>query len=258
MRRGRRILPNQDNKVKYLLYVSGASLIVIIASFIITSIVYNNNLEKYSTSGLTSEQMASLVPNLENDTEEASSSIGKNINEAIEEIEEVEENILPEETENLLPTNSEKVENTEENSQVVEEVIPDPTFTKPVEGEVIKEFAKDSLVYSQTLDEWITHYGIDIKADRTTVVKASAPGTVKAIKNDPRYGLTIIVEHVNGFKTVYSNLLSTEFVTEGETVEQGQSLGTVGNSAAFEIADEPHLHFEIIKNEEYLDPTLYI
>lgn len=258
MRRGRRSLPRQDNKLKYLLYVSGASLIVIIVSFIITSIVYNNNLEKYSSSGLTTEQMASLVPNLENDTEQASSSIGKDINEAIEEIEEVEENVLPEETENLLPTNSEKVENTEEVSQVVEEVIPDPTFTKPVEGEVIKEFAKDSLVYSQTLDEWITHYGIDIKADRTTVVKASAPGTVKAIKNDPRYGLTIIVEHVNGFKTVYSNLLSTEFVTEGETVEQGQSLGTVGNSAAFEIADEPHLHFEILKNEEYLDPTLYI
>ncbi|MBQ6991878.1 MAG: M23 family metallopeptidase [Clostridia bacterium] len=258
MRRGRRSLPRQDNKLKYLLYVSGASLIVIIVSFIITSIVYNNNLEKYSSSGLTTEQMASLVPNLENDTEQASSSIGKDINEAIEEIEEVEENVLPEETENLLPTNSEKVENTEEVSQVVEEVIPDPTFTKPVEGEVIKEFAKDSLVYSQTLDEWITHYGIDIKADRTTVVKASAPGKVKAIKNDPRYGLTIIVEHVNGYKTVYSNLLSTEFVTEGETVEQGQSLGTVGNSAAFEIADEPHLHFEILKNEEYLDPTLYI
>ncbi|MBE5819597.1 MAG: M23 family metallopeptidase [Clostridiales bacterium] len=257
MRRGRRSLPKQDNKFKYLLYVSGASLIVIIVSFIITSIVYNNNLEKYSSSGLTSEQMASLVPNLENDTEEASSTIGKNINEVIEEIEEVEENVLFEETENLLPTNSEKIENTEEVSKVVEEVIPDPTFIKPVEGELIKEFAKDNLVYSQTLDEWITHFGIDIKADRTTVVKASAPGIVKAIKNDPRYGLTIILEHVNGFKTVYSNLLSTEFVTEGETVEQGQSLGTVGNSAAFEIADEPHLHFEIIKNEEYLDPTLY-
>lgn len=257
MRRGRRSLPKENNKIKYLLYVSGASLIVIIATFIITSVVYNNNLEKYSSSGLTSEQMASLVPNLENDTEEASTSIGKDINEVVEEIAVLEENTLPEETENLLPTNSEEVENTEEVSQVVEEVIPDPTFTKPVEGEIIKEFAKDSLVYSQTLDEWITHYGIDIKADRTTVVKASAPGTVQAIKNDPRYGLTIIVEHVNGYKTVYSNLLSTEFVSEGETVEEGQSLGTVGNSAAFEIADEPHLHFEIIKNEEYLDPKIY-
>lgn len=257
MRRGRRSLSKENSKAKYLLYVSGVSLIVIIATFIITSAVYNNNLEKYSTSGLTSEQMASLVPNLENETEEASTSIGKNINEVIEEIEEVEGNSITEEDENLLPTNSEEVENIKEVSQVVEEVIPDPTFIKPVEGEIIKEFAKDSLVYSKTLDEWITHYGIDIKADRTTVVKASAPGTVQAIKNDPRYGLTIIVEHVNGFKTVYSNLLSTEFVSEGETVEEGQSLGTVGNSAAFEIADEPHLHFEIIKNEEYLDPTLY-
>ena len=38
----------------------------------------------------------------------------------------------------------------------------------------------------------------------------------------------------------------------------GQTVGTVGNSAAFEIADEPHLHFEIIKNGEKVDPSLYI
>mgnify|MGYP004633934219 FL=1 len=129
---------------------------------------------------------------------------------------------------------------------------------KPVEGEIIKEFAIDNLVYSATLQEWIVHKGIDIKAPRTTVVKSAEEGTVKAIKNDPRYGLTIIIEHSDGFKTVYSNLLTTEFVKEGETVSKGQSLGTIGNSAAFEIADEPHLHFELLKNEETQDPKLYL
>ena len=106
----------------------------------------------------------------------------------------------------------------------------------------------DNLVYSNTLQEWTVHTGIDIKADKTTVVKAAEAGTVKTIKNDPRYGLTIIVEHENGFQTVYANLLTSEFVVEGEKVEKGQSLGTVGNTAAFEIADEPHLHFEILKD----------
>ena len=121
----------------------------------------------------------------------------------------------------------------------------------------LPNFAKDTLIYSETLDEWITHLGIDIKADRTTVVKSAEKGKVTAIKNDPRYGLTVIVEHVNGFKTVYSNLLTTEFVSEGEEIEKGQSIGTVGNSASFEICDEPHLHFEILKDDVNVDPTIY-
>ena len=97
--------------------------------------------------------------------------------------------------------------------------------------------------------------GIDIKADKTTVVKAAEAGTVKTIKNDPRYGLTIIIEHDQGYQTVYANLLSSEFVIEGEKVDKGQSIGTVGNTATFEIVDEPHLHFEILKDGVQIDPT---
>lgn len=134
----------------------------------------------------------------------------------------------------------------------------DPTFKYPVDGDIIMEYAKDKLVYSNTLGEWITHNGIDIKADTTTVVKASADGTVKSIKTDPRYGLTVVVEHSNGFSTVYSNLLTAEFVNEGEKVTSGQTIGTVGNTASFEILDESHLHFEILKNGEQIDPNMYL
>ena len=122
----------------------------------------------------------------------------------------------------------------------------------------MKGYAKDNLVYSETLQEWTTHLGIDIKAEKTTVVKAAEAGTVKSIKNDPRYGLTIVIEHNDGYETVYSNLLSSEFVVEGEKVERGQSIGTVGNTAAFEVADEPHLHFEILKDSIPIDPTTYM
>ena len=93
-------------------------------------------------------------------------------------------------------------------------------------------------MYSETLKEWITHLGIDIKAEKATVVKASADGTVKAIKNDPRYGLTIIIEHSNGYQTLYANLLTTEFVSEGEKVKSGQTIGTVGDTAVYEVVDE--------------------
>ena len=131
-------------------------------------------------------------------------------------------------------------------------------FQKPVDEDIIKEFAKDNLLFSQTLQEWTVHTGIDIKAEKTTVVKSAEAGTVKSIKNDPRYGLTIVVSHDNGFETVYSNLLTSEFVVEGEKVDKGQSLGTVGNTAAFEVADDSHLHFEILKDSVQVDPSIYI
>lgn len=146
----------------------------------------------------------------------------------------------------------------EANTKTSKEEVKELSFEMPVEGEIAKPYARDNLVYSNTLEEWTTHLGIDIKADKTTVVKASEAGTIKSIKNDPRYGLTIVIEHNKEYQTVYSNLLSSEFVVEGEEVEKGQSIGTVGNTASFEIADEPHLHFEILKNSIEEDPSIYL
>lgn len=151
-----------------------------------------------------------------------------------------------------------KKEETKKEEPKKEEIKKDPVFCYPVEGEIIMDYAKDKLVYSNTLGEWITHCGIDLKADKTTVVKASAEGTIKAIKNDPRYGLTVVIEHNNGFSTVYSNLLTAEFVSVGEKVTSGQTIGTVGNTASFEILEESHLHFEILKNNEQIDPNMYL
>ena len=128
-------------------------------------------------------------------------------------------------------------------------------FIEPVKGEVIREFAPDSLVYSETLKEWVTHNGVDIKADKASVVVSVCDGKITAIKNDPRYGLTVIIEHQNGYKTVYANLLTAEYVVEGEEVTAGQTIGTIGNSANFEIADDYHLHFELIKDGQYVDPV---
>lgn len=155
-------------------------------------------------------------------------------------------------------TTNEKDNKVKEQTKTEEVVKKDPVFTYPVKGEVILDYAKDKLVYSNTLGEWITHCGMDIKAEKTTVVTASAEGTVKSIKNDPRYGLTVVIEHNNGFSTVYSNLLTAEFVSVGENVKSGQTIGTVGNTASFEILDEPHLHFEILKNNEQIDPNIYL
>ena len=165
---------------------------------------------------------------------------------------EVEKNDNFQNVDNTIKNNSVNVNQDTNTSK--EEV----KFISPVTGAVIKEFAPDSLVYSETLEEWTTHMGIDIKADKTSVVTAAANGVVTDIKNDPRYGLTVKIKHDNGYETIYANLLTAEFVVEGEEVKAGQTIGTIGNSANFEIADDYHLHFEMLKDGEYVDPSNYI
>lgn len=263
MRRGRRERIEKTSNIKYLVYLSGGIALIMLITFAITFVVYNNKIKESNYSALTTEKIAELVPNddISAELEQANTDIGKSIEDVIENmeknIEEVEkkEKEIEEEKQEVV---KEEIKKEEVTTNIQPEVIKDPEFTMPVEGEIARGFAKDSLIYSETLEEWIVHLGVDIKADRTTVVKAAEKGTVTAIKNDPRYGLTVVIEHVNGYKTVYSNLLTTEFVKEGEKVEKGQSIGTVGNSAAFEIVDEPHLHFEILKDENQVDPNIYL
>lgn len=279
MRRDVRKRNNQDDELNIKIIKYSGIGIAILAVIVFGLLIYSKNLNDEVKEGtLTGEQIANILNNTNSlgNTESASTEIGKSVNEV--ELELTEKNIISNNTTNsnntktnvstnadVLTTNKITSNNTtsQTNSKIeekdkTEEATVELKFDRPVEGEVVRDFAVDNLIYSDTLQEWTTHTGIDIKAEKTTVVKSAEAGTVKSIKNDPRYGLTIIIEHANGFQTVYSNLLTSEFVVEGEKVEKGQSLGTVGNTAAFEIADEPHLHFEIIKDNVQVDPNIYL
>ena len=264
-----------------LFYIGGSVVLIGLIAFAITFVVYGNKMDKQAS--IDSQKIASLVRESTADSAEVSTEMGKTVEQSKNEI----QNTISKSTQNTISNTTTKVTNTnienttkkeettktqnntkkeetkkEENKKVEtkkEESKPEVFgFAKPVDGEIIKNYAKDNLVYSETLEEWTTHLGWDIKADKTTVVKASATGKVKSIKNDPRYGLSIIIEHQDGYETLYSNLLSSEFVQVGEEIKQSDSIGTVGNTAAFEIADESHLHFEITKNGENIDPSTLI
>lgn len=297
MRRNNRGIYDDGDSYKTILWIAGGILLIAIISFFIVYGIYNNKLESSKLGSISEETSKINISNSSTSSTTVSSSIGKNVNEVKNSILEntgsntitntainsvansvannvsknttVTKNNISNDVNNTstaqetngtskgTETSVDKNTETEKENSEVEEK--EPVFQNPIEnGEIMREFANENLVYSETLEEWITHLGVDIEAPKTTVVKAAEEGTVESIKNDPRYGLTIIVEHSKGYKTVYSNLLTTEFVAVGDKVQKGQSLGTVGNSAAFEIADEPHLHFEIIKNNEKVNPTIYI
>lgn len=128
----------------------------------------------------------------------------------------------------------------------------------PVGGKIIKEFSEGKLVYSETLKDYRVHSGVDIKADILEKVTASEDGVVEKVKNDALMGITIIIDHKNGVKTVYSNLSSTEMVKEGDSVKKGQVINGVGDTSLIETGQEPHIHFEMLVEGQYVNPRDYI
>lgn len=130
-------------------------------------------------------------------------------------------------------------------------------FGLPVSGDVITEFAKDKLVYSETLNEWITHYGVDILSEVASPVKVAYDGVVESVKMDPRYGNTIIVKHKDDYKTIYSNLSTLDLVYVGKKLKQGDIISGVGEGFGFESKEGAHVHYEIIKGNENINPLEY-
>ncbi len=98
------------------------------------------------------------------------------------------------------------------------------------------------------------HPALDFAAANGTEVVAAAAGVVQSVYEDKYFGIVMIVDHLNEYSTLYAHLSATvcktrTFVEKGETIAL---VGNTGNSSA------PHLHFEIIKNNEYLDPEKFL
>jgi murein DD-endopeptidase MepM/ murein hydrolase activator NlpD len=114
-------------------------------------------------------------------------------------------------------------------------------------------------VFSVTLNEYRSdHMGVDISAEIGENVKASLDGTVEKVYTDGKLGQCILLKHGSNIKTVYANLDESVSVKAGQTIKQGDVIAKVGNTAAFEIDDPSHLHFEVWQNDKSIDPTQYI
>ena len=137
---------------------------------------------------------------------------------------------------------------------------PKPTvYVAPTVGEVVKSHSLDMPVFSTTLGEWRIHTGIDIAAEEGTEVRAIADGTVSRVYNHPMHGRTVEVTHAGEVVSVYSNLSAEGIaVKEGDAVSSGARLGVIGDTSLTELADEPHLHFEVKLKGVSVNPLDYI
>lgn len=128
-------------------------------------------------------------------------------------------------------------------------------YIMPVNGEISKRYSKEELILSDTLGMWMTHNGIDIEANEGTAVVAIQEGIVESIYQDALYGNTIIINHDNGYASIYCNLEENILVQKEQKVKQGDTIGKVGKTAIIEIEDNPHIHLEILKDGVNINPA---
>lgn len=128
----------------------------------------------------------------------------------------------------------------------------------PVSGQTLTGYSMQKLSYSQTMQDWRTHDGIDLLAALGTQVKAACAGTVTAVYDDAYLGTTLVLSHDGGYSTQYSNLAAMPTVAVGDTVAAGDVIGAVGATALLEAGEEPHLHFSVCRDGISFDPSDFI
>ena len=160
-----------------------------------------------------------------------------------------EEATEPEATENSTETQS--------NSSATGSKI--PSFILPVSGSLSSVHDPSLQVFSPTMQDYRVHLGVDLTTKENAPVYAAADGKISKIWVDTLMGYCIAIKHSGDCVTIYKNLAETlpEGIAEGVSVRSGQLIATVGESAMVEIAEEPHLHFEMTVSDLAVDPLEY-
>jgi murein DD-endopeptidase MepM/ murein hydrolase activator NlpD len=156
------------------------------------------------------------------------------VKEATESVENNSDDHMRDILENYLSRDKEQAELSQEelNNQNIPDLI-------PVKGEY---------AISQQFGD--KHKGLDFAAAEGTEVIAAAAGEVLSVYEDQYFGNVMIIDHLNDYATLYAHL-ATAIYEPGAAVKKGETIGLVGNTG---FSSAPHLHFEILKNGENIDP----
>ena len=128
----------------------------------------------------------------------------------------------------------------------------------PLSGQIDLPYSVTALIYNKKMGDWRTHDGIDIAAPLGTQVLAASAGQVEKVYNDDMGGMTVIIAHAGGLKSIYSNLASVPTVYEGDNVNTGEIIGAVGATAPGETKENPHLCFKMTLDGQSVNPSDYL
>ena len=124
----------------------------------------------------------------------------------------------------------------------------------PVYGPVAMQFSMDSLIYDPTLDQFRTNDDLRISAESGTNVQASAEGRVLSIGRNVVRGNYVKIDHGNGWIATYGQLADSKLVGEGEIVQAGQSIGTVGSPSLFGSMLGYHVNLRVTRDDVPVNP----
>ena len=102
--------------------------------------------------------------------------------------------------------------------------------------------------------DWRNHNGLDLTGDMGTPVYATGDGIVTEARYNGGYGNVIFLSHGYGFESRYAHLSKFK-VTEGQRVKRGEVIGYVGNTG---LSTNPHLHYEVLYNNKWINPTYFM
>lgn len=136
--------------------------------------------------------------------------------------------------------------------------------TKPISFELpmknaslLKGFSDTEIQYNKTLNQWEAHKSCDLVASDLSVFAVES-GTITAVENNFAFGTIVTITHRDGFVSTYASLADNVPVKKGDTVTKGQKIGEASDTAENESSEGKHLHFEMFKNGNKVDPSNYI
>ena len=156
----------------------------------------------------------------------------------------------------VKPSDTEQPKNDSPDTEVVDKL---PTFVLPVGGKLSKSHDAELQVFSNTMQDYRVHLGLDICAEENSKVCAVADGTIAEIWEDDMMGQCVAIAHSGDAVSVYKNLSLTlpSGIETGARIKAGETIGYIGDTAMTELADEPHLHFEMTVAGLQVDPLDY-
>lgn len=132
------------------------------------------------------------------------------------------------------------------------------SFAVPMENAVIvKDYADDHLQFNSSLNRWEIHLAIDMASENPNVMSI-LDGTVSSVECNSLDGCVVTIAHADGFVSVYSSLEEDVLVVKGDKVLKGQSIGRASSTATNESLSGSHLHFQMFKDGQEIDPNNYL
>ncbi len=125
-------------------------------------------------------------------------------------------------------------------------------YVLPLTNTVQKVFSPDEPLYSETMEDWRLHLGIDYAGTIEQTVKAVARGTVSVVTEDPLWGGVVEIDHGVGVVSRYCGV--TASVRVGEKLDAGDAIGILAKIPC-ESVQSPHLHLEMMVDGQPIDPV---